>query len=70
MSADQYWQTVQQWAEMEAEGRAEAEWRRMEDINLALQEVAEARAREDEEFRAELEAKYPQLLAAWPGRTK
>lgn len=62
MSA-QWYQTVGQ--HLEEESRQEIEARRIEDANAALQEISA-----DDEFRAELEEKYPQLLAAWPGRTK
>lgn len=61
MSQQQHYAQVQQWQELEAAGKEEAEWRRIEDANLALQEIAAAR---DEEFRKELEAKYP-ILRSW-----
>jgi hypothetical protein len=49
---------------LEQEGRYEIEARRIEDANAILQEISE---RKDEEFRAELESKYP-MLRAWPGK--
>jgi hypothetical protein len=42
----------------------EEEARRIEDVNETLREMSAAR---DEEFRRELEAKFPELRA-WPGK--
>lgn len=55
MSQDQHFQTVQQWAEESDEAE------RIEAANQALQ---------DEMFRANMETKFPQLWALWPGRTE
>jgi hypothetical protein len=62
MSADQYWQTVGQWAEAEAAQELEA--RRIERANEVLQEMAEAREREEAEYIASLESKFP-ILKGW-----
>jgi hypothetical protein len=62
-----FYSTVQLRQEWDEELAAEIEARRIEAANEALQEMAAAR---DAEFREQLESKYPQLLAAWPGREK
>jgi hypothetical protein len=59
MDAIQYWQQVGQGEEEQA-WLAELEAKRIEQANLVLQEIA---AR-DEEFREELEDKFP-ILKGW-----
>jgi hypothetical protein len=63
MSHQQDAQTVEQWNERMF--REEIEARQIEDANEILQEM---RANRDDEYREELEAKYPQIKALWPGR--
>ena len=55
MSQAQFYQQKQQWAELDDEAE------RIERANAALQEMTAAR---DEEFRKEIEAKYP-ILKGW-----
>lgn len=43
-------------------GQWEAEEGEIEAVNQTLQELR------DEQFRQEIEAKYPQLRATWPGK--
>lgn len=59
MSQQEHFAQVQQWAELEDDAE------RIDRANAQLQELSA-----DDEFRASLEQKYPQLLAAWPGRNK
>ena len=59
ISQGEHFAQIQQWAEMDDEAL------RIEDANEQLQQVSD-----DDEVRRELEAKYPQIMAAWPGRTK
>lgn len=49
--------TVGQWREESDEAE------RIEAANQALQEA------QDEQFRADIEAKFPNIWALWPGRT-
>jgi hypothetical protein len=56
-SSQQFYEQVQR----EEEWLYEAEARRVEDANAELREISAAR---DEEFRAEIEAKYP-ILKGW-----
>ena len=56
MSSLQFHQQHQQWREESDEAE------RIEAANQALQELR------DDEFRQEIENKYPQLRAMWPGR--
>lgn len=63
MSQQQHFAQVQQWAEMD-EAQAEIEARRIEHANAVLQEIAEAREREEEAYRRELEERFP-ILKGW-----
>jgi hypothetical protein len=62
VSEIQFHQQVQQWAELEREGQAEADWRKREDGELIRQEIEE---REEAEFVRSLEEQFP-ILTTWP----
>lgn len=47
----------------------EAQHERWDEERLRELEL-KAQEERDEKFRRDLEAKYPQLLGAWPGRSK
>ena len=59
----------QQWAQTVEAERAFREEMEAREIETANEILAEMRASRDDEFREEIEEKYPQIKALWPGRT-